>query len=67
MTDHPPMTEAPPAGDVAPRRPPEAVIADYLSQFVEPDQAMDSPGPEPQGLIRWLRDEGWEIRPASPA
>lgn len=44
------------------RRDPAAVIADFLNQFVadEPD-AFDRP--DPRTLIRWLRDEGWQITP----
>ena len=52
------------SGDAAPRRSAEAVIADYLKQFAEPDDQRETPGPEASGLIRWLRDEGWEIRSA---
>jgi hypothetical protein len=45
-----------------PLRDPVAVIADYLGQFGagEPE-AYDRP--DPQTLVRWLHDEGWEITP----
>ncbi len=52
-----------PEGDVTPRRSPEAVIADYLAQFSDLEQPRENPGPEAPGLIRWLHDEGWEIKP----
>jgi hypothetical protein len=43
-----------------PRRDPIAVIADYLDQFVA-DEPMAYDRPDPQTLVRWLHDEGWEI------
>lgn len=46
----------------APRRDPLAVIADYLGQFV-PDEPIAYDRPDPETLVRWLRDEGWEITP----
>ena len=37
-----------------------AVIADYLGQFgADAPDAYDRP--DPQTLVRWLHDEGWEI------
>jgi hypothetical protein len=53
-----PQTE--PVG--ARRRDPIAVIADYLDQFVA-DEPVAYDRPDPQTLVRWLRDEGWEITP----
>jgi len=50
------------SADPTPRRSPEAVIADYLLQFAEPDEQPETPGPDASGLIQWLRDEGWEIK-----
>jgi hypothetical protein len=49
--------------DVAgiPMRDPEAVIADYLGQFGANEPG--AYGPDPQTLVRWLHDEGWEITP----
>jgi hypothetical protein len=45
-----------------PLRDPEAVIADYLGQFgADTPDAYDRP--DPQTLVRWLRDEGWHITP----
>jgi hypothetical protein len=43
-----------------PRRDPVAVIADYLGQFVA-DEPVAYDRPDPQTLVRWLHDEGWEI------
>jgi hypothetical protein len=45
-----------------PRRDPIAVIADYLDQFVA-DEPVAYDRPDPQTLVRWLHDEGWEITP----
>jgi hypothetical protein len=45
-----------------PLRDPAAVIADYLGQFgADTPDAYDRP--DPQSLVRWLRDEGWQITP----
>jgi hypothetical protein len=44
------------------RRDPVAVIADYLDQFVA-DEPVAYDRPDPETLVRWLRDEGWEITP----
>jgi len=42
------------------RRDPAAVIADYFNQFL-PDEPDAFDRPDAQTLIRWLRDEGWQI------
>jgi hypothetical protein len=58
------MSDEPQTGAFSlPLRDPVAVIADYLGQFGadEPD-AYDRP--DPQTLVRWLHDEGWEITAA---
>jgi hypothetical protein len=47
----------------APLRKPEEVIADYLGEFVGVDQSEAYEHPSAQVLIRWLRDEGWQITP----
>jgi hypothetical protein len=45
-----------------PLRDPVAVIADYLGQFgADEPEAYDRP--DPQTLVRWLHDEGWQITP----
>jgi hypothetical protein len=45
-----------------PLRDPVAVIADYLGQFgADIPDAYDRP--DPQTLVRWLHDEGWNITP----
>jgi hypothetical protein len=57
------MSGEPPDEAVAsPRREPAAVIADYLDQFVA-DEPAAYDRPDPQALIRWLHDEGWQITP----
>ncbi len=60
------MSDEPQTGTfILPLRDPVAVIADYLGQF-----GADEPGaydrPDPQTLVRWLHDEGWEITAARP-
>jgi hypothetical protein len=56
------VSEEPPANEGQPIRDPAAVITDFLNQYV-PDEPVVYDRPDARTLIRWLREEGWQITP----
>jgi hypothetical protein len=45
----------------AKNRDPETIIADWLLGFTGGSDDLDEHRPDAQTIIRWLRDEGWQI------